>query len=91
MEILDGIILPSIRAVYGDENGNLQEVVNIIEDNSGVHTAGIVKQWYANQPFINRLDLPARSPELNIIGNVWSEMVRNWKPSMARTHEELKA
>ena len=89
VEILDQIFLPSIKAVYGDQYGNLQENVNVIEDNSGVHTTGIVQQWYAEQPFINRLNLPPRSPELNVIENVWAEMVRNWRPSMARTHQEL--
>ena len=87
--LLDQVLLPSISAVYGDANVNLQEVINIIEDNSSVHTADIVKQWYQEQPFLNRLPLPARSPELNIIENVWAEMVRTWRPSMARTHEEL--
>ena len=50
VELLDQVFLPSIKTVYGDENGNLQEVVNVIEDNSSVHTTDIVEQWYAAQP-----------------------------------------
>ena len=89
VEILDQILLPSIKAIFGNDQGNLLEVVNVIKDNSGVHTATIVKQLYEKQPFVNRLNLPARSPELNIIENVWAEMVRLWKTSMAKTHSEL--
>ena len=89
VEILEQVFLPSIKAIYGDQDGNLQEVINVIEDNSSVHTAGVVQQWYDEQLFFNRLDLPPRSPELNVIENVWAQMVQNWRPSMARAHEEL--
>ena len=67
VELLDHVLLPSIRAIHGDDQGNIHEVVNVIKDNNGAHTANIVKEWYRKQPFINRLDFPARSPELNII------------------------
>ena len=89
VEILEQVFLPSIKAIYGDQDGNLQEVINVIEDNSSVHTAGVVQQWYDEQLFFNRLDLPPRSPELNVIENVWAQMVQNWRSFMARTHEEL--
>ncbi|KAL7294750.1 hypothetical protein TKK_0011880 [Trichogramma kaykai] len=84
LELLDEVFLPSVRAVFGDEG-----VINVIEDNSAIHTAHIVQEWWRNHPQFNRLDLPPRSPEINIIENVWSEMVRQWTPGMARTEAEL--
>ncbi|KAL7292707.1 hypothetical protein TKK_0013830 [Trichogramma kaykai] len=84
LELLDEVFLPSVRAVFGDEG-----VINVIEDNSAIHTAHIVQEWWRNHPQFNRLDLPPRSPEINIMENVWSEMVRQWTPGMARTEAEL--
>uniref|UniRef100_A0ABD2VUI6 Tc1-like transposase DDE domain-containing protein n=1 Tax=Trichogramma kaykai TaxID=54128 RepID=A0ABD2VUI6_9HYME len=62
LDLLEEIFVPTIRAIFGDE-----EVINVIEDDSAVYTAHIVRDWWRNQPQFNRLDLPARSPEINII------------------------
>ncbi|KAL7286627.1 hypothetical protein TKK_0019125 [Trichogramma kaykai] len=75
LDLLEEIFVPTIRAIFGDE-----EVINVIEDDSAVYTAHIVRDWWRNQPQFNRLDLPARSPEINII---------EWQPLMARTEAEL--
>ncbi|CAB0038278.1 unnamed protein product [Trichogramma brassicae] len=84
VDILEEFLNPTVRAVFGDE-----EVINVIEDNSAIHTANIVKEWWRKNPRYRRLELPARSPEINIIENVWAEMVREWKPSMATNQAQL--
>lgn len=45
------------------------------QDNAAIHTAGIVKQWFADKNF-ELLDWPARSPDLNPIENLWGSIAR---------------
>ena len=68
--LLNDVLQPNIIARYP-----LQETIYVIEDNSGVHTANIVKQWFENQPRISRLPHPPKSPDLNYMENVWARMV----------------
>ena len=44
-------------------------------DKSGVHNSGLVNAWFAAN-YTRVLEWPPLSPDLNIIENVWSEMVR---------------
>ena len=76
--------MPSVTAIYGNE-----QPINIIEDNSAVYTADIIKNWYYWHPLLNRLDMSPRSSDINVIDNVWAEMVREWRPTMARTHNKV--
>ncbi|OXU26316.1 hypothetical protein TSAR_007759 [Trichomalopsis sarcophagae] len=77
MQLLNNYLLPGVNARYpGDAP------VNIIEDNSLIHTARIVRDWY--------LTHPPRSPDLNFIENVWSKMVIDWVPQAAQNVEDLE-
>ncbi|KAL7288273.1 hypothetical protein TKK_0017612 [Trichogramma kaykai] len=84
LELLEDVFIPSINAAFGD-----QDPINIIEDNCSIHTAHIVRNFWRNNPRFNRLPLPPCTPEINVIENVWAELVREWTLSMARTEEEL--
>ena len=86
VRILDDALICTVTAAFGDD-----EVLNILEDNSPVHTAHIVTEWFDANPRFNRLPLPPRSPDINIIENVWAEMVREWTPTMAPTAEQMHA
>ena len=84
LQILRTMLLPFVEEQFDDE-----AVIDVVEDNSAVHTARIIREWYNDQPRLRRLIWPPRSPDLNIIENVWAEMVREWAPSMARTEDQL--
>lgn len=79
LRILENTLLPGINARFPDN-----EPVYVIEDNSPVHTALVVRNWYEAQlPRIVRLNHPPRSPDLNPIENVWSKMVSKWRADRA--------
>ncbi|EFN63808.1 hypothetical protein EAG_12176, partial [Camponotus floridanus] len=45
-------------------------------DNSAVHTSLETQTWFRNHPEIQLVNWPARSPDLNLIENVWAQMVQ---------------
>ena len=65
-------MIPNVRAIYP-----MPEVI-YLEDNSPVHKAKIVKKWFEEQNGTVRIYQPAISPDLNIIENIWSLVVKEW-------------
>lgn len=86
VQLLNDHLWPGINARYP---GN--ETIFVIEDNSPVHRAHIVTQWYEDHPRIQRLNHPPRSPDINYIENMWAEMVKEWRPVVARNQNQLIA
>ena len=67
---LEDGLLPVSAEVFGE-----QRIWVFQQDNAPIRTAKVTRQWLA-QRSIRTLRWPARSPDLNIIENVWGYMAR---------------
>lgn len=83
IQILSDVILPYIAEIFPGI-----PYVNFIQDNSGVHRARAVQNWLAAQPNLRTLNWPAKSPDMNLIENLWGIIVQNWEPQI-QTREAL--
>lgn len=85
IEILDQVGFPTMEAQFGS-------IYNIVfmHDNAPIHTARIVRDYLA-EIGVQVLDHPPKSPDLNLIENIWAMMEQNRSPLIQRTQEGLNA
>lgn len=83
--LLQRYLYPEVQRIFP---GN--DPVYIIEDNSPVHTARIVRDWYTAHNRLIRLPHPPRSPDLNPIENMWARMVHDWKGDVAHDVNQIQ-
>lgn len=83
VDVLENILLPSVRLLYPDGP------ITLVQDNSSVHTSRLVRDWFSNNPEINSLPWPAKSPDLNPIENLWARMIHKWLPLQRNSIQEL--
>ncbi|KAK3882874.1 hypothetical protein Pcinc_012743 [Petrolisthes cinctipes] len=87
IEILEQIMIPSVRALLIPE----PNPIYIAMDDSTVHNAAIVTDWFQRHLEVIRIQWPARSPDLMPIENLWSQMVKKWDSNSAKTKVNLVA
>lgn len=70
IETLETVMLPAARRDFPvDQYPNIY----FMHDNSPVHTAKVVKDWFAQHEDIVVLEHPPMSPDLNPIENIWGK------------------
>ncbi|KAF2902078.1 hypothetical protein ILUMI_04107, partial [Ignelater luminosus] len=75
IRVLDEVLLPSVRAVYAEYE---MATFIFVQDNSSIHTAQIVQEWFEEHPEIELLRWPDKSADLNSIENLWAATVRKF-------------
>lgn len=86
VDILEDVLLPTVRALFADED---ELHVYLCQDNSPIHTARVVRDWFVRHPEVTFLDWPPRSPDLNPIEHVWAHMSKRWNGYDGRNQREL--
>lgn len=83
LELLDQVAFPSIETQFG----SVENIV-FMQDNARIHTARIVRDYLAERN-IQVLNHPPKSPDLNLIENIWAIMERDRPQLIQRTHDGL--
>ncbi|KAK9701990.1 DDE superfamily endonuclease [Popillia japonica] len=73
IRILEDVLLPSVRQIYP-----APQPITFVPDNSAVHTARVVRDWFEDHDEIEVIPWPAKSPDLNPIENLWAAMCNMW-------------
>lgn len=66
--ILENIFLPSARERFPEGTLLFQQ------DNHPVHYAASIQRWFQRRPEIEIINWPPKSPDLNVIENLWAEL-----------------
>ena len=70
-EILENHLLPFVNERFQNQQ------VRFVQDKSPIHTARVVTQWFREHPIIEILPWPSKGADLNLIENIWGDMVKD--------------
>jgi transposase len=81
--LLSEVLLPFVEMHFPTQR------VRFLHDNSPIHTARIVRDWFTAHPWIDPLPWPAKSPVSNPIENVWADMVNEMQKFHAQNADQV--
>ena len=85
LEILEEVMIPTVRAMAFP----YPEKILFMHDNSPVHTAHIVRRWFAEQRDVELFPWPSKACDLNPIEHVWACITNSWEQERERRPEDL--
>lgn len=83
---LENEFLPYLRQQFSEEE---YPEIQVVHDNSKIHTCRIVKTWFNDHSELILLPHPPYSPDLNPIKNLWSTMQSKFRAGEATSLQEL--
>lgn len=69
-KVLNDVMYPAAREVFPVSE---YPSVTFMHDNSPIHTANIIQEWFEQHPDVNVISHPPYSPDLNPIENIWGK------------------
>lgn len=72
-DLLNDVMYPAARLRFPVDK---YPVITFMHDNSPVHTAAIINEWFVQHPDVQLLSHPPYSPDLNPIENIRSKFYK---------------
>src|SRR5215469_2989657 len=87
IEILEEVFLPTVKSMLFPD----PEKISFVHENSPIHTARRVRQWFTeDNNIIDLIPWPSKGFDLNPIENIWGAIIRDWTPENERTNKALE-
>ena len=83
-DLLEEVLYPSVRILLPHP-----ALIRIVQDNCPAHNSPEVRMWLEAHPDVEIIPWPAKSPDFNVIENLWARMKFLWEPADRRTKEAL--
>lgn len=83
--ILGNVLIPSVKSVFGDEK------LVFVQDSNPVHNnSPTVQNWLAGRNDVESIRLPAKSPDMNPMDDVWGMIGQSWNSQEERSVDRLR-
>ena len=83
LNILQNVLLPSARQRFPEGP------IKFIHDNSSIHRAHVVRDWFREHPEFDVLPWPPKGADMNPIENIWGDIVKDMEGYRAQSADEV--